>query len=211
MLQEQRPVEKVLKTSKALRKILRISALLLAAAFVVACYGVTMIIRSGMEITHLRSESAAQIDYGYAVAELVEGITLLVHYFLVAKFLVHSLENGFPFSKEGGRELRILGWETILLPLLANFVRLFYFFNISALNEIITMEIFEIVLGITLILMGHVTEYAAEKIQRSHRGHAAIRYIRQKYPEIIEETKEALIEQGFDPKDVRGGRQWYDD
>jgi integral membrane sensor domain MASE1 len=211
MLQEQYPVKKNLKMSRALRKILNITALLLAAAFVVTCYGATMIIRSGMEIAHLKAEAAARIDYGNAVAELVEGITVLVHYFLVAKFLVHILANGFPFSKEGGKELRVLGWETLLLPLLANFVRLFFFYNSSPVNEIITMEIFEIVLGITLILMGYITEYAEEKLQRSHRGHAAIRYIKQKYPEIIEETKEALIEQGFNPEDVRGGRQWYDD
>ena len=132
------------------------------------------------------------------ISELAEGAVLAVHYFFVSKFFFHAIRKGVPFTREAAREIKILGYETILLPVIAWVISAIAYRRLLSASMVFGMSVYEVALGFALIIISYMVEYGTEKIEAGHRGHQAIRYIMEHYPEVANEAKAAMWEEGVD-------------
>ncbi|MCQ2553398.1 MAG: hypothetical protein MJ150_03745 [Clostridia bacterium] len=204
-------VREVYRKVPILRRIEHLSVFMAVVSIGMVLSGLALAAMSANEIFVLIHEGEGHgPEVAACIKELAEGLVMIIHYTLVTKFLIDSLHEGVPFTHEGAKEIRIIGWETILLPLLVQVIGIIAHIGIADPREVFGVEAFEIMMGVILLQTGYVIEYGTERIERAHRGHEAIRYIKKKYPDIIEEAKQALIEEGFDEHDVYDGIHWYD-
>ena len=181
-----------------LKKMRSLAILMLVASIIACLYGCYIILSCIHEFSELSSEGElVRASVAPVVAELAEGVVLAVHYFFVSKFFLHSIQHGVPFTHEGAREVKILGLETIFLPILAWIVSAIAYAGVRPATMVFTMSVYEVVLGFALIIVSYMIEYGTEKIEAGHRGHQAIRYIKDHYPKIANEAREAVIAQGY--------------
>lgn len=153
-----------MKNQEKLRiRISRISRGLLVASVAASVYGLYICIVSITEIVH--TAPMGRLAVAPYVAELAEGLVLLVHYFLVAKFFIEELKEKEPFSHGCAHELRVIGWETILLPILVKIVTVIAFSWKNVSREMLSLELYELVLGFVLVLAGYVVDYATARIE----------------------------------------------
>ena len=194
-----------------LKKMTLLAKIMLVASFATMIFGLYLIVHSSIEIAELVKEGeAVREKVAPLITEIAEGLVFAVHYFFVTKFFKHSLKHGVPFTHEGAKEIKILGLETIFLPIAAWIVSCIAYSGIKSPMEILEISIYEIVLGFAFIIVSYVMEYGTDKIERGHRGHQAIRYIKEHYPEIIEETKAALLADGtVTEEELRKAVEWY--
>ena len=176
-------------------KKMRVLARIMLAASVIACLAGTYItVRSVVEMIHIFSRGEAErAVLAPVITELAEGIVLGVHYFFVSKFFLHSIRHGVPFTHEGARELKILGLESIILPVLAWVVSAIAYAWIQPPLMVMEISAYEIVLGFALIIASYMTEYGTDKIERGHMGHQEIRYLEEHHPEILKEARTAVF------------------
>ena len=181
-----------------LKKLRTLAIVMLIASIIVCLYGCYIILSCIHEFSELSAEGEmAREAVAPVVAELAEGVVLAVHYFFVSKFFLHSIQHGVPFTHEGAREVKILGLETIFLPILAWIVSAVAYSGIKPASMVFAMSVYEIVLGFALIIASYMMEYATDKIEAGHRGHQAIRYLMEHYPKIANEARDAVIAQGY--------------
>ena len=176
-------------------KKMKILAIFMLAASAAACaWGLFMTFRSIGELIGMGafSGSAERADVAPVITELAEGLVLGVHYFFVSKFLITSLRHGVPFTREGAKELKILGFESILLPLAAWIVSAVAYAGIRTPFMTMEISVYEIVLGFALILASYVIEYGTNKIERGHIGHEEIQYLEEHYPDALREARQAV-------------------
>ena len=190
-----------------------LAKIMLVASVATMIFGLYLIIHSSIEIAELVHEGhAVREKIAPLVTEIAEGLVFAVHYFFVTKFFIHSLKHGVPFTHEGAKEIKILGLETILLPIAAWIVSCIAYSGIRSPMEILEISVYEMVLGFALILVSYIMEYGTEKIERGHRGHQAIRYIKEHYPDVIDETKKALLADGtVTQAELDNAENWYQD
>ena len=183
------------------KKRMIILAKVMFAASIIAClFGCFLILQCIHEMAHLSAEGKMiRENMAPVISELAEGLVLAVHYFFVAKFFGHSIQHGVPFTHEGAREIKILGYETIFLPILASAVSVVAYSGIRPVSMVFGMSIYEIVLGFALIIVSYVIEYGTDKIEQSERGHQELIYISEKYPHILKEARIAIF--GTDKKE----------
>ncbi len=196
-----------------INKMKLLARIMLIASIATMIFGLYLIIHSSIEISELvREGHAVREKIAPLVTEIAEGLVFAVHYFFVTKFFLHSLKHGVPFTHEGAKEIKILGLETIFLPILAWIVSCIAHAGIKSPVEILEISVYEMVLGFALILVSYIMEYGTEKIERGHRGHQAIRYIKEHYPDIIDETKAALLADGtVTEEELASADKWYED
>ena len=181
-----------------LKKLRTLATIMLIASILACLYGCFVILRGIHELDVLQGEGEmVKAHVAPVVAELAEGVVLAVHYFFVSKFFLHSIQHGVPFTHEGAREVKILGLETIFLPILAGIVSIIAYSGIQPAKMVFAMSVYEIVLGFALIIASYMMEYATDKIESGHRGHQAIRYLMEHYPKIANEARDAVIAQGY--------------
>ena len=195
-----------------LTKLKLLARIMLVASIAAMVFGLYLIVKSTVEIVELVHAGEAQRALiAPLVTELAEGLVLAVHYFFVTKFFMHSLKHGVPFTHEGAKEIKILGLETIFLPILAWAVSAIAYSGIKSPWTVLEISIYEMVLGFAFIIVSYVMEYGTEKIERGHRGHQAIRYIKEHYPAVIDETKAALLADGtVTEEELRDAEKWYE-
>lgn len=90
------------------------------------------------------------------------------------KYLKMEIADGTPFTLAGAKQLKALGWLTILLPILAGFAIAFcfYWFNFNADNLDVLISS-DIVTGIILLFASVVFKYGAEvEAERSSAAEA---------------------------------------
>lgn len=168
-------------------RIRRITLGLLVAAVFAALYGLYICIESVEGIIH--SAGMGRNVVAPHIAELAEGLVLLVHYFLVAKFFIVEIRKKVPLNHEGAHELRIIGWETVILPIVVKIITFFAYVPHQIPTEYLSIEIYELVLGVILIQTGYVIDYATAKIESGHRYHLIYRYLSGSEPELMENAK----------------------
>ena len=178
---------------RSLKK-LRVLAVIMTVASIAACAaGIFITVKGIVEIIHLVSAGeAVRKAVAPVVMELAEGLVLGVHYFFVSKFFIHSLKHGVPFTYEGAREIRILGYESIVLPILAWIVSAIAYSGVRTPFMVMEISAYEIVLGFALILASYAVEYGTDKIEMGHLGHEQIRYLEEHYPDILNEARIAV-------------------
>ena len=178
---------------RSLKK-LRVLAVIMTVASIAACAaGIFITVKGIVEIMHLVSAGeAVRKAVAPVVMELAEGLVLGVHYFFVSKFFIHSLKHGVPFTYEGAREIRILGYESIVLPILAWIVSAIAYSGVRTPFMVMEISAYEIVLGFALILASYAVEYGTDKIEMGHLGHEQIRYLEEHYPDILNEARIAV-------------------
>ena len=195
------------------RKMKGLARVMLVASIATCLWGVYIVVTGAAEIIELASHG--ELNRAAAaplITEIAEGLVFAVHYFFVSKFFLHSLKHGVPFTHEGAREIKVLALETLLLPVLAWIVSCIAYSGIRSPLEVLEISVYEMVLGFALLIVSYVIEYGTEKIERGHRGHMAVRYIKEHYPEIIEETKAALLAEGIvTEEDLRDSEKWYEE
>lgn len=177
-----------MKDQKQLRKRIRnITTGLLVASVIASLYGLYICIESIGGI----AESAGMGRNAVAphIAELAEGLVLLIHYFLVAKFFIVEIKKKVPLNHHGAHELRIIGWETVILPIVVKIITFFAYVPHHIPTEYLSIEIYELVLGIILIQTGYVIDYATAKIESGHRYHLIYKYLSGSEPELMENAK----------------------
>ena len=172
-------------------KRLRILAKIMLAASIAACvFGCWLIISGVHELAVLEQEGeAVRSATAPVITEIAEGVVLAVHYFFVSKFFIHSIKHGVPFTHEGAKEIRILGYETILLPVIAWIVSCIAYAGIKSPVMVLEISVYEMVLGFALIITSYVIEYGTDRIEQSHRGHQELKYIAEYHPEILKEAR----------------------
>ena len=177
------------------RRRMRILAKVMLAASVIACaFGCYLILECIHEFAVLSGEgSPHREEVAPVIAELAEGVVLAVHYFFVSKFFLHSIQHGVPFTHEGAKEIKILGYETIFLPIIAWIVAVIAFSGIRPAAMISGMSIYEVVLGFALIITSYVIEYGTIKIEKATRGHKELLYIAEHDPEVLKRARIALF------------------
>jgi len=178
--------------SKAVRRIELISIILLIASLLAIALGLCT---TGKGIIYLlagKTNGASAEETGENITLIAEGLVLIIHYYFVSRFFITALKEGVPVTHEASKELRILGWETIVLPLLVLLLRVFLFNGIRPLNEIVEIEIYETILGIFIIQTSYVIEYATTKIESGHRFHVMCEKLKIRDPKLFDEIyKEA--------------------
>ena len=182
--------------NNSIKRIERISILLLAGSVVAMLIGVATICVNFVSLVSALNQGLGKLEYGEYIVLIAEGLVLLIHYFFVSRFLITALRAEVPFTHEAAKEMRVIGWETIILPLVVCLIRLIIFYSIKSLGEIIEVEIFELVLGVFLIQTGYVIDYATEKTIAGHKHHVMCNIVEEKYPEIYKEI-EAEVEQNI--------------
>ena len=177
-----------------IRDRMKILAGFMTVASVAACIaGIYITVKGIVEIVHLVSAGeAVRSAVAPVVTELAEGLVLGVHYFFVSKFFLHSLRHGVPFTHEGAKEIKILGLESIFLPVLAWLVSAVAYAGLRSPLMVLQISVYEIVLGFALILVSYAIEYGTIKIELGHIGHEEIRYLEKHYPEILKEARKAV-------------------
>jgi len=178
--------------NQAVRHIESISKFLIVAAAIAICYGAFILVRSGIELFELIKENPGREYFGECITELAEGLVLVVHYSLVIKFLFIELKKGQVFNREGAKELRVIGYETLILPAVVILISIVAFGGTRPLIDLVSVEIFELVLGIFIIQTGYVVDYATTKIERGHFFHEVYRYVREHDPELLEKAKNEI-------------------
>ena len=180
---------------------LRLLAKFMLVASIAACLiGIWLVIAGVDELADLEALGEATREHtAPVITEMAEGMVLAVHYFFVSKFFIDSLKEGVPFTRVGAKELRVLGYETILLPILAWIVSIIAYAGIESPLMIMEISIYEMVLGFAIIIMSYVLDEGAYKIHQGRRGHAEMDYIAEHYPNIVKETRLALF--GSENKD----------
>ena len=182
-------------------KKLRLLAKFMLAASIAACLiGMWLVISGVDELADLQRLGEASREHtAPIITEIAEGVVLAVHYFFVSKFFIDSIKEGVPFTRVGAKELRTLGYETILLPVIAWIVSIIAYAGIESPLMILEISVYEMVLGFAIIIMSYVLEEGAYKIHQGRRGHAEMDYIAEHYPDIVKETRIALF--GSESKD----------
>ena len=168
-------------------RIRRMTIGLLIASTVASLYGLGVCIESTKQIienVHLERHQIAPY-----IVELAEGLVLLIHYLLVAKFFTVEIKKKVMLNHEGAHELRIIGWETILLPIAVKIIGLIAYTPAHFPIELLAIEIYELVLGIILVQTGYVIDYATAKIESGHRYHLICKYLSGSEPELMENAK----------------------
>lgn len=182
-----------MQKNESIKRIERISRLLLAASVVAVIIGIGM---EGMALIHLVTGLKAGIpryELAEIITEMAEGLVLIIHYFFVSKFFITALREEVPFTYEAGHEMRVLGWETILLPIAVAVISIIAFGGTKPVLEIIEIEIYELILGVFLIQTGYVIDYATDKTLSGHRHHLICELMEEKYPSEYKEI-EAVID-----------------
>ena len=172
-------------------KRLRILAKVMLVASIAACiFGCWLIISGVHELAVLEREGlSARSETAPVITEIAEGAVLAVHYFFVSKFFIHSIKHGVPFTHDGAKEIRILGYETIFLPIIAWIVSCIAYSGIKSPIMVLEISVYEIVLGFALLIVSYVIEYGTDKIEHGHRGHQELQYIEEHYPKILKEAR----------------------
>lgn len=191
---------------KLLKKIKGIYTLLLIASLVAMVLGFITIGRGVIGLTDAIKNNASELERGECIIELLEGLILIVHYFFVTKFLMTVQRERYPFHYEAAKEMKVIGWETIILLLLLEVATLFIYAGHKPIGEIIELEIYEIVLGVFLIQTGYLMEYATNKIIRGHKFHLMTTLIQNRYPEIFKEVDEESDQLIFNEKNGIGSK-----
>ena len=177
----------------------RLAVVMLVASVLACLLGCFMILKC---IHELNLESIdgnlLRTELAPIISELAEGVVLAVHYFFVSKFFAHAIKHGVPFTHEAAKEVKILGYETIFLPILAWIVSAIAYSGILPASMVFGMSVYEAVLGFALIIIAYMIDYGTDKIEAGHRGHMAIRYIVEHYPDVAMEAKQALIMEGYE-------------
>ncbi len=174
--------------AKARERIALISRLLVGASLIAIVIGIG---KEGISIVNLAAAIKGGLprsEYAAYITVMAEGLVLIIHYFFVVRFYISILKEHVPLSYAVGHEMRVLGWETILLPIAVAIISCIAFSGIKTVTEIIEIEIYEMVLGVFIIQTGYVIDYATGKIMEGHRRHQICRYIEEKYPKIFEEA-----------------------
>ena len=177
-------------------KRLRILVTLLLIASAIAClFGVWNIIRSSYELTVLGmngfADRAARAPY---IAEITEGVVLAIHYFFVSAFFISALKGGLPFTHEIAKEIMIIGYETIMLPIVAWIITSIAYAGIKSPVVLLEISVYEVVLGFALIVVSYMIEYGTKKIEIGHIRHEELRYIERNYPDVMKEARAAVVE-----------------
>lgn len=174
--------------TKALKKRIRnITVGLLIASVIASVYGLTVCVESIKEI--VENAEGGRLAIAPFIAELAEGLVLLIHYFLVAKFFIVEIKKKVPLNHHGAHELRIIGWETVILPLVVKIIIFFSYVPHQIPSELLAVEIYELVLGVILIQTGYVIDYATAKIESGHRYHLIYKYLLGSEPALMENAK----------------------
>ena len=182
---------KMLSKSKRLRVLARV---MLAASVLACVFGLWLVISSIHKLADLDGTGeAVRSAIAPVVTELAEGVVLAVHYFFVSRFFIDSLKEGVPFTKVGAKELRILGYETLILPVLAWIASAIAYSGIESPLMILEISVYEIVLGFALIIMSYVLDIGSHKMAQGHRGHLELMYIGEHHPEILKEARIAIF------------------
>ena len=181
-------------------RIRKITIGLLIAAVLASLFGLNVCIKSVLEIIENREQG--RIAIAPHIAELAEGLVLLVHYFLVAKFFITEIRKKVPLNHEGAHELRIIGWETVILPIVVKIVTFFAYVPHQIPMEMLSIEIYELVLGVILIQTGYVIDYATAKIESGHRYHLIYKYLSGSEPALMENAKAWADAQIIDEREM---------
>ena len=175
--------------NESIKRIESISILLLVGSIIAMLVGVATICVNFVSLVAALNQGLDRLEYGEFIILIAEGLVLLVHYFFVSRFLITALKAEVPFTHEAAKEMRVIGWETIILPLLVAILGIIVFHDYKPLGEIVEIEIFELVLGVFLIQTGYVIDYATEKTVAGHKHHVMCNLVEEKYPEIFKEIE----------------------
>jgi len=170
--------------SKAVKRIELISIILLIASILAIGLGVFTVGRGILGLTAGKGIELSKEEIGENITLIAEGLVLIIHYYFVTRFFITALKEGVPVTHEAAKELRILGWETILLPLFVMILRIFLFKGLRPISDLLEIEIYETILGVFIIQTGYVIDYAATKIESGHKYHLICQKLRMRYPEI---------------------------
>jgi len=179
--------------NKSIRKIESISKIMIVASVVAVIIGIWTIVTGAIGLWGSLKEGLSRGEYAEYVKMLAEGLVLVIHYFLVSKFLITALSKRVPLTHEVAKELRVLGWETLLLPLLVIVIDIVMHVGITPARDLIELEIYEIVLGVFIIQTGYVIDYATNKVVSGHKYHRICEELETKYPEIYKELSNCVI------------------
>ena len=195
-----------------LKKMKTLAKIMMAASVIVILFGLYLTVRGAMDIAGLiREGNAVRASVAPVVTEIAEGLVLVVHYFFVVRFFRKTLEEGVPFTHDGAKEVKILGLEVIFLPVIAWIIGCIAYGSLAATEKLLEIAIYEMVPGFAFIIVSYIMEYGTMKIERGHRGHQAVRYIKEHYPEVLEETKAALIKDGTVTEEhLTYADKWYE-
>ena len=185
---------------KTRTRIRRITVGLLVASAVASLYGLYICVECSIGI--MKNAGEGRLVIAPFIVELAEGLVLLIHYFLVAKFFVVEMQKKVPLNHEGAHELRVIGWETVILPLLVKVVTFFAYVPHQIPGELLTVEIYELVLGIILIQTGYVIDYATAKVAAGHRYHLIYKYLSGSEPQLMENAKAWADAQIIDEREM---------
>ena len=196
----------------SIKRMKLLAKIMLAASAAAILFGLYQAVRSSIEISELvREGNAVRALVAPLVTELTEGLVLIVHYFFVVRFFRNALQEGVPFTHDSAKEVKVLGFEMIFLPLFAWIVSCIAYGGMDSAMVILNKAIYEMVPGFAFVIVSHIMEYGTNKIERGHRGHQAVRYIKEHYPEIIEETKAALLKDGVVTEEhLSQADKWYE-
>jgi len=178
--------------NKAVLNIESISKVLICCAIMAVIYGCYVEYHAAEELILALKEGAARDAKALFITEVCEGLVLIIHYILVLKFFFDELKKGQVFNHHGAKELRIIGWETIILPTCVNIISLIAYGDTQPALEVLNFEVYELVLGIFIIQTGYVVDYATAKIERGHFFHEVYRYVREHDPELLEKAKNEI-------------------
>ena len=181
-----------MKKSKAIRRIEAISKFIFVVSLISISIG---ILRSGLGILRVAEGiglNASRAEISEDIKMIAEGLVLIVHYFFVARFVVTALSENVPLTHEAAKEMRILGIETLVLPILVEVFGIIVSGSLNLLTELIELEIYELMLGVFIIQTSYVIDYATDKIVAGHKHHLINEKLQEKYPDIYEEIKNEL-------------------
>ena len=189
-----------------------LAKVMLAASVAAILFGLYQLVSGLLEVSQLiREGNAVRELLAPIITEMTEGLVLIIHYYFVLGFFRSALKEGVPFTHEGAKEVKLLGFEMIFLPLFAWIVSCIAYGGMDSAMGILNKAIYEMVPGFAFVLVSNIMEYGTNKIERGHRGHQAIRYIKEHYPEVIEETKAALIADGtVSEEHLSQADKWYE-
>lgn len=179
-------IQKVSRLGQILSKIVFIFCIIGAAGCVAGIVGLIFIpdgYTIGKITIHSVVEKSDDISTGTCYAAMAVAIVFCIGEAILAKiaerYFTHELAAGTPFTFEGAKEMRRLGFFTICIPvasiLLSSIVYAVMTVAFSDVEELHLNNTLSIGLGIMFIVMSLLCQHGAELIQNQPYGDEADR------------------------------------
>lgn len=181
--------------NKSIRRIELFSRILVIISFIFIVVGIFYEGIGVMRLAALIKNKAPRAEFAEYITMMAEGLAFIIHYFFVIRFLIGALLSHKPLTKNNGKELRTIGIETIVLPLIVAIINIIVYAGVRNPLEAFELEVYELVLGIFLIQTSYVIDYATEKIEAGHKYHAMCNKLKEENPKLYYQIEREIEEE----------------